>query len=406
MTIMTKLMNALRRDTDRPGPVLAAVAAAVLLAVAALILFGGGGQNAEAAQDDPHAGHDMSGMAMEEGVVQMDPAAARALGVLTVEAEIAPMGRTVRATGQVAYDERRLSTITPKFDGFVERLHVDFTGQAVRRGQPLLEIYSPELVSAQEELLSAIRLSQRLSGSAAPGAEDRTGHLVESARRRLLLWDISPVQVRRLEETGEVRRTMTLHAPSSGFVVEMGIQSGQAVRAGEVIYRLADLSHVWVEAEVYESDIRFVGDGQPVEVVIDAFPDESLSGRVSYIHPDVRADTRTTRVRVDLPNPDGRVRPGMFATMLVDTPVAERAVVVPRDAVLRTGERNIVFVEEAPGRFEIRDVRPGADANGRTQILSGLFAGERVVSRAAFMLDAESRLMDSMGGMEMEGHVH
>jgi membrane fusion protein, copper/silver efflux system len=404
MTIMTDTIRALKSRISRRAIVLAGIGAAFLIVATFLLVKGS--QNAEAAQDDPHAGHDMGAMAMEEGVVQMDPAAARALGVTMVEAEIAAIGRSVRATGQVTWDERRLSTVTPKFDGFVERLHVNFTGQQVSRGQPLLEIYSPELVSAQEELLSAIRLAGRLSGSAAPGAADRTEGLVESARRRLLLWDISPAQVRRIEETGQVQRTLTLHAPFTGLVVEMGVQAGQAVRAGEVLYRLADLSHVWVEAEVYESDLRFIGEGQSVEVIIDAFPGESLSGGVSYIHPDVRADTRTTRVRVDLPNREGRIRPGMFATVVMDAPVAERAVVVPRDAVLRTGERNIVFVEESPGRFEMRDVRPGADANGRTQILSGLLAGERVVARAAFMLDAESRLMDSMGGMEMEGHAH
>ena len=400
---MTDTIRSPMSRISRRVTVLTATGAAILIATAFLLL-GGGGQNAEAAQDDPHAGHDMGGMAMEEGVVQIDPAAARALGVTTVEAEIAPIARSVRATGQVTWDERRLSTVAPKFDGFVERLHVNFTGQQVRRGQPLLEIYSPELVSAQEELLSAIRLARRLSGSAAPGAADRTESLVESARRRLLLWDISPAQVRRIEETGEVQRTLTLHAPFTGFVVELGVQAGQAVRAGEVLYRLADLSDVWVEAEVYESDLRFVREGEAVEVGIDAYPGESFAGQVSYILPDVRAETRTTPVRVDLPNREGHIRPGMFATVVMDAPVAERAVVVPRDAVLRTGERNIVFVDEGHGRFEMRDVRPGADANGRTQILSGLLAGERVVARAAFMLDAESRLMD--GGMDGMDHAH
>jgi membrane fusion protein, copper/silver efflux system len=400
---MTDTIRSPKRRISRRVTMLAATGATVLVA-AAFLLMDGGSQPAQAAQDDPHAGHDMGGMAMEEGVVQIDPAAARALGVTTVEAEIAPIARSVRATGQVTWDERRLSTVTPKTGGFVERLHVNFTGQQVRRGQPLLEIYSPELVSAQEELLSAIRLAGRLSGSAAQGAADRTQGLVESARRRLLLWDISPAQVRRIEETGEVQRTLTLHAPFTGFVVELGVQAGQAVRAGEVLYRLADLSEVWVEAEVYESDLRFVREGEAVEVGIDAYPGESFAGRVSYILPDVRADTRTTRVRVDLPNREGHIRPGMFATVVMDAPVADRAVVVPRDAVLRTGERNVVFVDEGHGRFEMRDVRPGADANGRTQILSGLLAGERVVARAAFMLDAESRLMD--GGMDGMDHAH
>jgi len=398
------------RNAAAPRYIALAAGVAFVVAIGLVLLLVSprdGGQAAEIVEDDPHAGHDMASMDPADGIIEVDPAAARAMGVTVVEAEVAPMGRSIRATGQVTYDERRLSTITPKFDGFVERLHVDFTGRPVRRGEPLLQIYSPELVSAQEELLSAIRLSGRLSGSAAPGATERTGTLVESARRRLLLWDISPAQIRRIEETGEVQRTLTLHAPFSGVVVEMGVQAGQAVRAGEVLYRLADLSDVWVEAEVYERDLRFVREGDPVEVGIDAYPGDSFPGRVSYIHPDVRPDTRTTRVRVDLPNREGLIRPGMFATVIIQVPVAEDAVTVTRDAVLRTGERTIVFVEVGVGRYEMRDVRPGIEADGRTQILSGLAAGERVVARAAFMLDAESRLMESMDGeMELEGHVH
>jgi membrane fusion protein, copper/silver efflux system len=349
---------------------------------------------------DPHAGHsgvDVGG----DGSVRIDPATARSLGITLATAELAPIRRTLRTTANVAYDETRLTTITPKFGGFVERLYVDFTGQAVRRGQPLLEIYSPELVSAQEELLSAIRLERQLVHSAAPGVAERSAGLVESARRRLLLWDISPAQVDQVIRTGQVRRTMTLHAGSSGFVVEKMVQSGQAVEPGMALYRLADLSRVWVESDVYERDLRLVGVGEPATVEIAAYPGERFAGIVSYVYPEVRAESRTTRMRVALENPGARIKPGMFATVVLDVPVAERAVMVPRDAVMRTGTHDMVFVEEHPGHYRMREVTVGVDSGGFTQILSGVLVGERVVARANFILDAESRLMDgAMEGMD------
>jgi membrane fusion protein, copper/silver efflux system len=342
---------------------------------------------------------DMSGMDMSrDGTVRIDPGMARSLGITVATAELGPMRREIRTTGNVTFDETRLSTVTTKIGGFIEHLHVNFTGQAVRRGQPLLEIYSPELVAAQEELLAAIRLERQLAQSAAPGVAERSGGLVEAARLRLLLWDISSAQVRRLEETGEVRRTMTLHAPFTGFVVELDVQAGQSVQAGQALFRLADLSRVWVEAELYERDIRHARTGEPVGIEIDAFPGARFTGTISYVYPQVRPDTRTGRVRIQVSNTDGQIKPGMFATVYLDTSGAERAVLVPRDAVMRTGTRDIVFVEQGPGVYETRDVRVGETTNGRVQILSGLLAGERVVARANFILDAESRLMETMMG--------
>ena len=361
-------------------------------------------QGTVAQADDPHAGHDMSAVEVNDGVVVMDPAMARSLGVVVVEAQLAPVARAIRTTGSVTYDETRLTTITPKFNGFAERLHVNFTGQPVRRGQPLLEVYSPELVAAQEELLSALRMTAQLRASASPAVIERTAGLVDAARRRLLLWDISAAQVRQIEESGEVRRTLTMHAPSSGFVTEKMVQEGQAIGMGMPLYRLADLSTVWIEADVYEQDLRFVAVGEAVQVEITAHPQEPFSGRVSYIHPDVRADTRTTRVRIELANPGGRIKPGMYATVSIDAPVTQRAVVVPRDAVMHSGTHAMVFIEEAPGTYRIREVTVGVDAGGQTQILSGLLAGERVVSRANFLIDSESRLTESMGDMPGMNH--
>jgi membrane fusion protein, copper/silver efflux system len=346
-----------------------------------------------AAAADPHAGHDV-GATTADGAVYLEPEMVRSLGITMVEAELAPGQRTIRTTGNVAYDETRLTTVTPKFMGFVERLHVDFTGQAVRKGQPLLEIFSPELVAAQEELLAAVRMEKQLRESGSAAVTERSALLVEAARRRLLLWDISPAQVQQIERSGQTRRTLTLHAPFGGFVVEKMVQAGQAVETGMPLYRLADLSRVWVEADVYEQDLRFVRLGETVQVEVAAYPGEPLRGVVSYIYPEVRMETRTARVRVELANPGNRIKPGMYATVGIQTPSAERVVVVPRDAVMHSGTHAMVFVEESPGLYRPREVQVGADIGGRTQILSGLLVGEKVVNRANFLLDSESRLTD------------
>lgn len=353
---------------------------------------------------DPHAGDDMSGMTMDDGAVQLTPAMVASLGLTTIEAELGPLSRVIRTSGNVVYDETRLSTIAPRFAGFVERLYVDFTGQAVRRGQPLLEIYSPELVAAQEELLAAHRMTAQLGEGASRSVIDRTAQLVDAARRRLLQWDISPAQVAQIERSGQVRRTLTLHAPAGGFVTEKMVQAGQAVEMGMALYRLADLSSVWVEADIYEQDLRFVEIGQPMHVDIAAYPGEHFQGRVSYIYPEVSTDTRTARIRISLANPGGRVKPGMFATAQLEAAVADRAVLVPRDAVMHSGSHDMVFVEEGPGAYRARQVQVGADMGGQTQILSGLLAGERVVKRANFLLDSESRLRESMGAMPGMNH--
>ena len=386
----------------------AAVVAAVALALVWRLARDSGARDAavmaQAAPADAHDTHEGAATAVRDGAVRFSPELLTSLGVTTVEAEMAPLTRTIRTTGNVVYDETRLTTVSPKFAGFVERLHVDFTGQPVRRGQPLLEIYSPELVAAQEELLAAHRMESQLRATASQAVQDRTAGLVDAARRRLLLWDISEAQVQQIERTGQVRRTLTLHAPFGGFVTEKLVQAGQAVEMGMPLYRLADLSTVWVEADIYEDDLRFVELGQTMQVEIAAYPGTPFHGRVSYIHPDVRVDTRTARLRISLPNADGRVKPGMFATAQLESAIAALALLVPRDAVMHSGGHAMVFVDEGDGVLAARQVEVGADAGGRTQILSGLQAGERVVKRANFLLDSESRLTESLGAMPGMNH--
>jgi membrane fusion protein, copper/silver efflux system len=275
--------------------------------------------HAAPSQSAAQAGHDMGGIAVaSDGTVSLPADGPGGLGIVLVAAELGEVRHSIRTTGHVAWDETRLTTITPKISGFVERLHVDNTGQVVRRGQPVLEIYSPELVAAQEELLAAVRLDERLATSVAPGVAERSLRLAESARQKLRLWDISQAQIDEIERSGRVRRTVTLHAASSGFVTEKLVQAGQAVSAGMALYRLADVSTIWVEADVFEQDLRFVALNDVVHVELAAYPGRSVAGRVSYIYPEVQQQTRTARIRITLANPDGSIMPGMFATVHSD----------------------------------------------------------------------------------------
>jgi multidrug efflux pump subunit AcrA (membrane-fusion protein) len=315
---------------------------------------------------------------------------ARAIGVTYTVVTRGPLRRTVRTVGQVVPAEPGLTDVTPKVDGFVERLFVDATGATVRRGQPLLALYSPMLVSAQEELLTALRLAQSVDSTAGEpwrNAQD----LVAASRRRLSYWDISAEQIARLERSGEVTKTMTLTAPFDGVVLEKMVVAGQSVMPGMKLYRLADLHTVWIEGEVFEQDLGLIRIGAPARVELAAYPGRTLAGRV----------------RIVVANPGGLIRPGMYATLFFDAPLGRDLLSVPAEAVVMTGEHNVVFVVTQNGTLAPREVTLGARAGDRIEIRSGLLPGERVVASANFLIDAESRLssgagMASMPGMHME----
>ncbi|MGE5744881.1 MAG: efflux RND transporter periplasmic adaptor subunit, partial [Gemmatimonadota bacterium] len=315
-----------------------------------------------------------------------------------------PLARTVRTVGQVVPAEPNLADITPKIEGFVDRLFVDATGVPVRRGQPLLAIYSPMLVSAQQELLTALHLAQSVD-STAPEAWRNAQDLVAAARRRLAYWDISAEQIDRLERTGEVTKNLTLVAPFDGVVMEKMVVAGQGVMPGMKLYRLANLSTVWVEGEVFEQDLGLIRTGAPVHVEMAAYPGRSFAGRVSFVWPMVETQSRTGRVRVVLANPKGLIKPGMYATLLFEATLGRDLLSLPAEAIVQTGERNLVFVLAGDGALVPREVIVGGRADGRIQILGGVAEGDRVVASANFLIDAESRLgagapMAGMPGME------
>lgn len=346
------------------------------------------------------AGHDRSATASGESVkaVMLTPEQARRIGVTYAPAVLGALDKEVRTVGQITYDETRVRTITAKVDGFVERLWVNATGQRVSAGEPLFSIYSPMLVSAEEELLLAKRLQRDVSAGSSE-AQQNAADLFSSARRRLAYWDIPEADVAAIERTGEVQRTLTLHSSASGYVLEKNVVAGQKIMAGDPLYRVADLSTVWVEGEVFEQDLATVRVGQMVHADFQALPDDHRMGRISYLYPTLNPETRTARVRVALPNSDLRLKPGMYATLRIAAAARAGVLTVPRDAVLSTGERSLVFVREASGNLTPREVALGAANDARVEVLRGLKEGDMVVASATFLVDAESNLGKALGGM-------
>jgi Cu(I)/Ag(I) efflux system membrane fusion protein len=332
--------------------------------------------------------------------VMLDAEAARRIGITFAPVTIGSLATEIRSVGQVTWDETRTTAIAPKLDGWVERLHVNFTGQEVSQGEPLLDIYSPMLVTAQEELLLAQRLARDVANGT-PEARRSADDMLASARRRLQYWDIPAADIERIERTGQASRTLTLRATSRGVVIEKLVVSGQRIMAGETLYRLADLGSVWVDGQVFEQDLAHVRNGQRVSVDIQAYPGQRWAGRVMYIYPEVDAATRTARIRVELPNAGMRLKPGMFATIHLEGALrgGTAVVTVPRSAVLATGQRSIAFLRTPGGMLEPREVVTGAATDDRIEIISGLAAGDTVVASATFLVDAESNLRSALGSM-------
>jgi len=388
--------------TRRGARTAIAIAAAGVIALVLLIARPWREEPAAAPEDDT-AMEGMPGLARmemdpEQGTIRLTEGQVRTFGVTFGTVERRPLERTIRAVGLVNFDETRMAYVAPKFGGFVERLYVDFTGKPVSRGQPLLEIYSPELVSAQEELLLARRLAERVGESGVEGVAAGSTDLLESAKRRLRYWDISEAQIQRLLSTGEVRKTLTLHAPVSGIVMEKSVFEGQAVRPGENLYMVADLSRVWIEAELFEADASLVHEGMPVTIEVAAYPGRTFSGTVEYVYPTLEERTRSMKARVTLVNPGGRLKPGMYATVRMGRELGE-AVAIPRSAVLQTGEKAVAFVETGGGRLVPRELTLGMSGGEYVEVLGGVEPGDRVVTSAQFLLDSESNLAEVMQAM-------
>jgi RND family efflux transporter MFP subunit len=347
----------------------------------------GEGAGAAAAPIDPRA------------PVQIDLRRQQLIGVRLAPVVEERLGGTVRAVGTVAYDETRVSEITLKVEGWIERLHADFTGQAIRQGQPLFTIYSPELLTTQNEYLLALRTQEQLEGSRVEDARGYAGRMVAVTRQRLELWDVPVKDIEALERTRNARAHVTFPSPVSGVIIEKRAVRGMRVMPGELLYRVADLSTVWIEGDIYESDLASVRTGAQATVTLDAYPGERFTGRVAYVYPYVDEQARTMRVRLSLANRQGRLKPGMFANIEIATPTST-ALAVPSDAVVDSGRAQFVFVARGEGFFEPRPIRIGRRVNGRIEVLEGLKAGEQVASGAAFFIDSESQLRAAMDTYE------
>ncbi len=342
-----------------------------------------------------------------EGLPAVDPRAEvtldlrrqQLIGVRTATVTREPFDKTIRTVGIVKYDETRIADVNLKIEGWIRNLFVESPGQAVRRGQPLFTLYSPELLTTQQEYLMALRTREHMQPSQVPEAREYADRLVQAARQRLALWDLSAAQIRALETTREPQTALTFYSPASGVVTEKQAVQGMHVTPGQSLYRIADVSVVWVEADVYEAEIALTKPGQRAAVTLDAYPGERLFGQVIFIYPYVEENTRTVRVRFGLDNRRGRLKPGMYANVEIHAPIGV-GLTIPADAVLDSGTRQLVFVAEGDGYFQPRDVKIGQRLGDKVQILEGLEEGEQVASGAAFFLDSESQLRASVQGFE------
>jgi membrane fusion protein, copper/silver efflux system len=320
------------------------------------------------------------------------------LGVRTEQVSMRALTRTVRAVATVQADERRLHIVAPRFEGWIERLHVNTTGQAVRKGDPLMDVYSPDLITAQHEYLIARRGTKDVEDG---GLEVQAGmeRLTESALQRLRNWNISEADLQTLRQEGHIRQYLTLRSPVNGIVLDKSVIQGQRFMAGETLYRIADLSRVWMLADVFEQDLVMIHAGQTATIRIEAYPDEIFTGEVTFIYPTVNPETRTASVRIELPNPQELLKPAMYGKVeFVSIQREDRVLAVPESAVLDAGTTQSVLMDLGEGRFEPRLVKLGKHANDYVEVLDGLKAGEMVVVKANFLIDAESNLKAALSG--------
>ena len=330
--------------------------------------------------------------------VQVGAERAQLAGIQSATATREAIGHPVRAVGIVVPDERRVRRVQAKIDGWIEKLHTNFTGQLVTKGQPLLEIYSPDLVAAQREYLLSKAGVDRMKDSPYEDARQMSSGLAQAARTRLMLFDVPESFIEELERTGKVRRTVTLDAPVSGYVTGKEIFEGTRISPGMDLLTVTDLSHVWIDADLYEYEAQSVRVGQTAVLDTVADPETKLKGRVAYIYPTISPETRTLKVRFDFPNPGLRLKPQMYANVSLDLH-SVTGVVIPDTALIETGVRVIAFVDAGNGSFEPREVKVGVRGNGKAQILSGVKAGDNVVVGANFLLDSESKLRAALTKM-------
>ncbi len=333
------------------------------------------------------------------GTVKIDPVTVQNIGVRTVKAKRQAFSRSVRALGRVIADETRITRLHPKTEGWIEKLFINKTGEPVKKDDILFSIYSPKLVSSQYEYLLALRNLKALGESEYPDIREGARQMAEISRERLQLLDVPEHQIRELEQSGKPFKALHVHSPFDGIVMKLNVSEGEYVTPRSELYRLADLSKVWVQVDVYEYELSRVRVGDKAQITLKSMPGRIFEGTVSYIYPYAEARTRTIKVRLELDNPELALKPDMFADVTLNTGLQKDAVVVPDAAIVRSGERDQVFIVREPGKFEPREVTLGQSSEGWVQVLDGVKAGEEVVASALFLIDSESKLREATAKM-------
>jgi RND family efflux transporter MFP subunit len=332
--------------------------------------------------------------------IRIDPVTIQNMGVRLGRVTRKPLVKYIRTFGNITYDERRIYTVNTKFNGWIEKLYVDFMGETVKKGQPLFDIYSPELVTAQEEYLLALQHNKSLKESPYPGIREGAQRLLDASRTRLKYWDLSDKQIKKIENTGNVQKTLTIYSPATGVVINKNAFQGHYVKAGEHQYEIADLSKVWVDVDIYEYELPWVRNGMPAKMELSYIPGKIFAGKVLYVYPFLTAKTRTATLRLEFPNPDFQLKPNMYANVTLESAIAGDSLVIPQEAVIDSGTRKIVFVVLGKGKFQPREVKLGIEGNDNEfQVLEGLKENEQIVISAQFMLDSESRLREAIQKM-------
>src|SRR5881409_3008666 len=363
------------------------------------------GMQGKSMKDMPIKEGDMKSMPTSPPGTIFIPAATRQLiGVRTAPVSYAPLAQEIRAVGTVEYDERKLTKVNLRVSGWIEQVFVNAIGQSVRAGQPLLTLYSPDLLATQDEYLLAVKAQAQLEGSPVAEARQDAAALVASARERLRLWNLTDEQIAVIERRGKAERVLAVYAPSSGIVLKRQALPGNYVEPGTTLYELADLSTVWINGDIYESEITSVRLNQPAKVTFETYPGETFPGKVAYIYPYLNEATRTVRVRMEFPNPHLKLKPGMYGNVMLHVD-AGRRLVVPKEAVLDSGLRQLVFLDLGQGVYQPYPVKLGRRSQEYVEVLEGIKEGDRVVTSANFMLDAESKLASAGGMQAMMGQI-
>ncbi|MFQ5649881.1 MAG: efflux RND transporter periplasmic adaptor subunit [bacterium] len=332
--------------------------------------------------------------------LSIDPVTVQNLGIRTAVVKRQPFQRVIRTVGHIDYNEQTLYNVNTKFPGWIEELYVNRTGDPVRKGQPLLKIYSPELVATQQEYVLAYKSQRKLSGSKFKEVALGANSLLAAATQRLKFWDISDEQIERLQRTGEVQKTLTIYSPANGVVVHKNAIEGSYNHAGVDLYRIADLSTVWVYAHIFEYEIPWIKVGQTTQMELPYVPGKRFVGKVDYVYPYLDAKTRDVKIRLVFHNPDLELKPQMYANVTIESTAGDNELVIPGEAIIRSGRRNLVFVDLGNGKFRPQDITIGAEGDkAMVRVLRGLPEGQRIVTSAQFLLDSESRLREAIQKM-------